>query len=286
MNEKNLFKINPIEKLILRRRREIVIAAGVLCITASFLSFSLEIAFVPVVFLLLLFSLIFSLNFTVVSKINQATKYYTHELDLAKSLESINMLMEIIPLKEKIYHALLCNNRIACLIAMGETETAEKEVRLFWQTFNPLKMPPNILLSLHYNMAIIKLRKRDFTGFNEQLKAACIYRDKLIRKRKKYHPEDTIEYLTLIAATYGEYDPELEGKLLTTLSFINGEPRKKPVPPSKYLGVYYRLFEMFKGNNLPEKATHYANLVINIGNEQFLSYRNAKEYLSNANGSN
>ncbi|MCH5191593.1 MAG: hypothetical protein J1F23_05455 [Oscillospiraceae bacterium] len=194
--------------------------------------------------------------------------------------------MEIIPLKEKIHHETLCINRISCLIEMGETERAEEETRLFWLTFNPLKMPPIMLLSLHYNMAIIKLRNRDFKGFNEQLNAACIYRDKLVGKSKKYHPEDNIEYLTLIAATYGGYDPQLEGRLLATLNFINGEPRKKPVPPSKYLGVYYRLFEFFKNNNLPEKATYYAELVINIGNEQFLSYRNAKEYLNNANGSN
>ena len=286
MNEKKQFKINPIEKLIFRRRREIVLAVGILCITAYILSVHFEIILVPAISFFLLLSLIYFSKLIIVSKINQTAKYYTHELNLAKSLESINALMEIIPLREKIYHAILCVNRISCLIEMGETEKAEEETRLFWQTFAPLKTPPYILLCLHHNMAIIKLRKRDFTGFNEQLKAACMYRDKLVGKRKKYHPEDTVEYLTLIAATYGEYNPELEGKLLTTLNFQNGEPRKKPASPARYIGVYYRLFEFFKNNNLPEQAMHYAELVINIGNEQFLSYRNAKEYLSNANGSN
>lgn len=287
MNEKKQFKINFIEKMILRRRRGIVIAAGILCITVDLISAHFELAFVPIFSLLLLFLLIFSLNFTVASKINQVTKYYTHELNLAKSLESISTLMEIIPLKEKIYHATLCIDRISCLIEMGETEKAEEEIRLFWQTFNLSKMPPNTLLCLHHNMAIIKLRNRDFKGFNEQLKAACMYRDKSVGKRKKHRPEDdTIEYLTLIAATYGEYDSGLESKLLATLNFQNGEPRKKPASPARYMGVYYRLFEFFKKNNLPEQAMHYAELVINIGNEQFLSYRKAKEYLCNADGSN
>ena len=67
---------------------------------------------------------------------------------------------------------------------------------------------------------------------------------------------------------------------------LNGKPLKKAPKPMYSLMAYNHLFMFYKNQNNVEKATYYAQQVVNIGNEQLFDYRRAKEYLENENSSN
>ncbi len=66
----------------------------------------------------------------------------------------------------------------------------------------------------------------------------------------------------------------------------NGKIGNKKPSNIQIISAYGLLFSFYKLNGNGEKASEYANKIAETGNEQLVVYRNAKEYLENANANN
>lgn len=89
-------------------------------------------------------------------------------------------------------------------------------------------------------------------------------------------------------ALYGGNDPAFEE---TVFAFLykrkaNGKIGNKKPSNIQIISAYGLLLSFYKLNGNGEKATEYANKIAEMGNEQLVVYRNAKEYLENANANN
>lgn len=108
-------------------------------------------------------------------------------------------------------------------------------------------------------------------------------------KTSKRLLEDEFKEVKLLEeALYGGSDPEFQEKVFDFLykRKPNGKIGNKNPSNIQTLSAYGLLFSFYKLNGNSEKAIEYANKIAEIGNEQFIVYRKAKEYLEHANANN
>lgn len=108
-------------------------------------------------------------------------------------------------------------------------------------------------------------------------------------KTARYLSGDRFKEVKLLEeALYGGNDPQFERNVLNFLYDVNSKGKIRNVKPSNIqkISAYGLLFNFYKLNGNSEKATEYANRISKIGNEQFIVYRNTKEYLTNADKCN
>lgn len=108
-------------------------------------------------------------------------------------------------------------------------------------------------------------------------------------KTARYLLEDEFKEVKLLEeALYGNNDLKFEESVFNFLYKIkpNGKITNKRPSDIQKIFAYGLLFRFYKLNGNSEKATEYARKTAEIGNEQFIVYRNAKEYLENADKCN
>ena len=84
-----------------------------------------------------------------------------------------------------------------------------------------------------------------------------------------------------------DYDSVLEKAILDKAKFHAGKvlPEEK-VSPLSLVTAYSLLCEYFKRIKLDDKRRYYSEQLIKLANNQFKAYRDAKEFLDNANEGN
>ena len=93
------------------------------------------------------------------------------------------------------------------------------------------------------------------------------------------------ELKLLEESLYGGNDPKFETKVFYFLYEKNSSGKVKNKKPTnmQMISAYGLLLNYYKLNEDSEKATEYANKIIELGNENLVTFRKAKEYLDNAN---
>ena len=287
------FKINKIEKFIIKNRKLLVIITACIFIFAMTLCAIMLIPYGSTILLVLYWLIIQLFVVVILKKSNQVLEIRNKHLQPEKALDATNQLIATTNEKDFQNVAVFLNNRVAFLMDMGEFELAENEIRAFWLKFGNKKLLPNTYVAIHSNMAAIALEKKDFKSYEEQFRTICQYESQVKNKRMKRQIHHMIvslqqyaeaivanetcdfgDYVTRIWAT-NHYDP-LKNKNLTDEQTL----------PYSYLVAYENLFIFTQNTGDTERAKTYAQQIINIANEQFYIYRKAKEYLENGNSSN
>ena len=287
------FKINKIEKFLIKYKSSLIIIIAIIFVVGMFTLTFNNIPFVAPISFIFYFILTRAIASVAIIKNNKILKIRNTELELNKALNATNQLIDVTNPKDFQSLALFYNNRIAYLIGMGEFEKAENEICVFWQKFNTKKVSPLTLIAIHTNMASIALEKRDFKTYEEQFQLICAYHsqntNKVIKRYSKYAITNLQQSAEAIVANENSNFDEYSARVWHS---IHLEPMKQKiltdeqVQPYSYLQAYENFFIFNQNKGDTEKAKTYAQQIINIANEQFYIYRKAKEYLENGNSSN
>lgn len=205
---------------------------------------------------------------------NDPSKNY---LKVGESLNRTNYLLSILNEKNVKEKELLCSNRIAYLINMGEFEQAKEEISLFKQTFN-IDKNPVIAYFFYYNNAILNLIEDDIDNYTSNMKSASFYKAQLKGMDKIEAEYAALKNANYIDAHFTE-NPNFENDVT---EYLNKNPK---LPVSFFETQYIALFIYFRRLGNKEKAIQYANYVLQVANCNYELYdcRVAKEFLDNAN---
>lgn len=288
------FKLNGFEKFIIRHNKLICIIAIIAVIISVTLSIKFEDYSLFTSLTMLIYWLVFLFTLRIpLDKVNQITKLCNEQCDMYACIDACNQMIEAYNPKSITQLSNLCLNRIVCLINIGDYDRAEKELNLFWQSFNLKKLNGLDLASTHILMANIALGKENPTLFNEQMALVREYsNNSTIVGPLRRNYEHNVASISLMAEAMNAnessnaYDFEMRVLALLNTNPMTGKPRKKPAERLFYFSANNKLFEFYKNSGNKEKATYHAYQLLNLGNEQFEDYRRAKEYLENANRSN
>lgn len=288
------FKLNEFEKIIFKNKHlakwfflAIYFLLIVVSINYDFPTFAVNL------FLILLVSSVFSINLYPALKAHKLLKLHNETLDMYAFLDGTNLMIESLNPKDIANISNFCNNRITALYNIGEYEKAETEIRLFWQSFDLKKVPVATIASTHISMAMLALTNLDEKTYNEQMRIVYQYRQNSQNNTLVLNTLDyAIENIHIFAdAKKAEKNNEIIDFEARVFAHLNTNPNsKKPCKkvPSKLevFSAYCKLFIYYKNIDNTQKATYYAQQLVNMGNEQLAAYRKAKEYLENANRSN
>lgn len=285
------FKLNGFEKFIIKNHKVMRVIALIpyaisVCLSSYYDVFG-EIAFIVTLIALFYIAMLPQLKNIKLVKLNNV------EMDLYEFINGSNMMIEATNPKDVQNITTFCISRIIALINMGEFDRAENELRLFWQSFDLKKIPANVLADTHIAMANIMLEKGDMKSFNDQMNLVYQYQKNAqgfaILKNTLNHNINGIHlFAEAVTADENRNENDYEARVLEHLNTnpINNKPRKKQAQPMYFVSAYNKLFNFFKRTGNTQKATYYAQQILNIGNEQLIDYRRAKEYLENENSSN
>lgn len=288
--------IKPFEKLLIKHRKPAIVFLSIIYVflMGLFAYISNDSLLVAVILTIAFFVVLVLLTLIPEIRNTKIVKLRTETLELYKSFNANNELIELTMKSNKDFAATYCSNRIAYLIDMGNFEQAENEIYLFWRTFVPNKTTELIFIYTHIHMTIIALEKRDFKVYNEQMNIIWNYlnnnnkKNKLAKKQIDHSFKGLQFSFDIINAT-PETDTEALSAFRWDLAFtdpISLTRIQGNIPPYNLMCAYYDFFELYKNTNNEKLAQQNAQQVVNIGNEQFIYYRRAKEYLENANRSN
>lgn len=285
------FKLNGFEKFIIKKHKAMRIVACIFLFIAFF-SYNYRVVLGSALILLAL-AFYFYVCMLPSLKNLKLTKLNNIEMNLDAFINGANLMIEATNPKDLSNITTFCINRIIALINMGEFDRAENELRLFWQTFDLKKIPAGVLADTHIAMANIALEKGDMKAFNDQMNLVYQYRKNaqgfaILKNALDYSINGIHLFAEAVTADEHRNENDYEARVFAHLNTnpINNKPRKKAPQPMYVVSAYGKLFEFFKHTGNIEKATYYAQQLINIGNEQIIDYRKAKEYLENANRSN
>lgn len=285
------FKLNGFEKFIIRNHKVMRIVAIVLyCPALCLRNYYTLPGAIAVILTLIGLGYVFMLPSLKTLKL---TKFNDVELDINAFIDGSNQMIEATNPKDLPNITIGCANRIVALINIGDFERAETEIRLFWQTFDLKKVPISILAQVHLSMANIALEKRDMKAFNEQMNIVYAYqknaqKNVVVKNAINYSINGINLFYEAITATEISNEAEYEARVFAWLytNPATNKPLKKEPSPMTFISAYDKLTIFYKNKGNTEKATYYAQQLVNIGNEQIIDYRRAKEYLENANRSN
>ncbi len=287
------FKLNRLEKFIIRHKVSIIRITGLIYIIGMIISAILLVPLGAPLLLVLFFLTLQIYLFVIVKKSNQTLIIRNIHLQPEKALNATNQLIDITSEKNIQDMAVFLNNRVAFLMNMGEFEQAENEIRMFWQKFANKKLANQTRIVIHINMATIALEKKDFKSYEEQFRIICEYEKKKANKRIKREIKHFIISLTQYAeAVVANENSNFEDYAVRVWQTNHYDPTKdknltdEQMQAYSYLVAYENLFTFTKNQGNVEKAKTYAQQIVNIANEQFYIYRKAKEYLENGNSSN
>lgn len=291
-----MFELNEFEKFVIRHYSAITVAYLVIVTVLAVIDNVFENMFtLPLLLMLIVY---FGGLFVIMipsKKIKQINELSNVALDMSRALDAYNQLIEATNKKSTKILPSYCICRINCLVNMGDFDRAENEIRLFWQHFNLKKIPASDLALTHTLMANIALEKGNIQLFNEEMRIANEYGSNaemvgIFRRVYNYNLTDINLFAEAYFANENSNAQDFEARIFAHMSYdeTTAKKRKKNKTPSPmvYFSAYNRLFIFYKNQGDLNKATYYAQQLVNIGNEQLSDYRKAKEYLENGNSSN
>lgn len=214
-----------------------------------------------------------------------ATKLYNDDLDPKSAVSLTEELLEIqqrnvLYEKQQIY-----NDLFEYLISLGDTE---KIIDLYTEIRRKnKKIDKSYDLQLRLFLCTAYLNRGEKYLYDEEINKIQIQLAE--SKTARFFLKDQFKEVKLLEKSlYGNNDPRFEENVFGFLYKIkpNGKTENKKPSNIQKISAYGLLFNFYKLNGNSEKATEYAIKAVEIGNEQFIVYRNAKEYLENADKSN
>ncbi len=285
------FKLNPIEKFVIANNKLLKIVVMVLYFLA--LCLRNDNAIVGTVVTLITFFGLFYIFMLPSLKNLQLAKLNDVDLDIQSFINGTTEMLSVTDPKDLQSITAGCTNRIVALINIGDFDTAEQEIKLFWQKYDLKKVNLLYLVQTHAMMANIALEKGDRNLFDSEMQIVYNYGKNpamigVFKHSYNHLVKDRQLGVEACDATPNSNAQDFETRVFEYLNTnpLNGKPLKKAPKPMYSLMAYNHLFIFYKNQNNVEKATYYAQQVVNIGNEQLYDYRRAKEYLENENSSN
>lgn len=290
-----MLKLNKLERFMWRHQRKILLICWILAVLPAIISNLLEytlIFYFP--FLMLVEATVITTAIYMIilsSRIRNFTRVYNYQFNMQAFLEGTNLLIETTNPKHKTQMSAACYNRIITLYIMGDYDRTEHEIKCFLQTFGHNNL--TFTIRMYIKMAQIALIKENYEAYNEyiikiQTLLESVTGLKLVKNALNYDYVNFVLFTDAMLCNKNINEAEYEAKVFEILntSHLTGKPRKKEIMPIEYFSAYYKLFLFFKNRANTEKATFYANLLMRFGNAQLAAFREAKEYLENANRSN
>ncbi len=290
-----MLKLNKLEKFMWYHQRKILFTAWIIAILptvilnfidiTSFVNFSLLMLTEAIVLTVAIYIIILS------SRIKSHAKVYNYQLNMQAFLDGINLLIEASNPKNKTQMSSVCHDRILALYVMGDYDRAEQECKCFLQAFGHSN--PVFTIKIHIKLAQIALIKKNYEAYNEyiikiQTLIESVTGLKFVKNALNYDYANFVMFADALLCNRNISETEYEAKVFEMLntSHLTGKPRKKEIMPIEYYSAYYKLFLFFKNKGNTERAMLYADSIIRFGNVQLAGWREAKEYVENANRSN
>lgn len=208
-----------------------------------------------------------------------ATKLCNDELDPKSAVRLTEEFLKIrqrdnLYEKQQIY-----NDLFGYCISLGDTE---KVIDLYTEIKRKNKeIEKSYDLELRLFLCTAYLNRGEKYLYDKEMNEIQIILSE--SKTARYLSGDRFKEVKLLEeALYGNNDPRFEENVWNFLYNVNskGKIRNKKPSDIQKISAYGMLFNFYKLNGNSEKATEYANRISEIGNEQFIVFRNAKEYLS------
>lgn len=290
-----MLKLNKFEKFIWYHQRKFLFACWLVSILAiillnlvgidSLFSFATLLAVETIVLITAIYIILLS------SRIKEFAKVYNYQLNMQVFLEGTNLLIENTSPKSKTQMLTNCYNRILTLFTMGDYDRVEYELSCFFHTFKQDNL--TITIPAYIKAAQIALLKGNSQAYNEYtIKIQTLLESltglKIIKNALNYDFANFILYADAVLCNRDINEFEYESKVFEILNTDKhtGKVRKKEIMPIEYFYAYYKLFLFFKNKGNTQKAKLYAEMIMNIANDQLIGWREAKEYLENENRSN
>ena len=287
------FKLNRIEKFVIKHYKALLYSYFIMVALVTFVTIYLELsdfAFLVNSLFFLLVSLAICVPFHKTKKIAELND---KDFNMYAMLDACNQMIEACNPKDTVRISSFCLMRITGLINIGDFDRAQQELEAFWQYFDLKKVHPLDVAQSHISLANIALEKGDFTLFDNEMRIVYEYgNNSTIAGPLRHTYNHSVKGIQLVAEAYyadkNSNGQDYECRVFKHLNTnpLTGKPLKKIAKPMYYLMAYNKLFLFFRNVGNIEKATHYAQQLVSIGNEQLSDYRRAKEYLENGNSSN
>ena len=214
-----------------------------------------------------------------------ATKLYNDDLDPKSAVSLTQELLKLRKIYDLNEKQQIYNDLFEYYISLGDTE---KVIDLYTEIKRKnKKIDKSYDLQLRLFLCTAYLYRGEKYLYDQEINNIQIQLDK--SKTARYLLKDQFNEVKLLEeALYGNNDPRFEEKVFNFLYKIkpNGKMGNKKPSNIQKIFAYGLLFNFYKSNSNSEKATEYARKTAEIGNEQFIVYRIAKEYLENADRSN
>lgn len=214
----------------------------------------------------------------------RADKFYSKNQNPNAAITLTNELLDIIGTKEPVEKIYIYFDLITYYIAIGEYEKVIDTCTIIRRNWAGKKIERTYDLSLRLFLSIAYLKRGEKDLYDKEIDYVREQMEKTkITKRVIAHQFTEVRLLE--ESLYGGNDPKFEEKVFDFLyGKRSNDKDKNPKPTNmQMISAYGLLFNYYKLNEDSEKATEYANKIIDMGNEQLAVYRNAKEYLDNAN---
>lgn len=290
-----MLKLNKFEKFMWHHQRTILLVCWLVAafpmIIINFVDIFSLFHFLSLMILEVLILTVAIYMIILTSRIRSFVRVYNYQLNMQAFLDGTNLLIEASNPKYKNQMMANCYNRIITLYNMGDYDRAEYEINCFLHSFSHNNL--TFIIKVYIRMAQIALIKGNFKVYNEyiikiQTLLESITGLKVVKNSLNYDYTNFVLFTDAMICNKNINETEYESKVFEVLntSPYTGKPRKKEIMPIEYISAYYKLFLFFKNRENAEKTAFYANLLIRFGNIQLIAYREAKEYLENANRSN
>ncbi|MBR0541222.1 MAG: hypothetical protein IJK26_03340 [Clostridia bacterium] len=283
------FKVNPFERFIIRNHsllKWLVLIVGVASYTLLLEKAGVDFIWIMLTGLLIFVPTVYLIELTAGLKFRKIQSIELKELDLKKAVEASDKMLALLKEKQLDYIGTATLLKANALYNMGEKNEALSCIYAFLQKANGKKPPCAQIAENHSLLASIALYDYDFEKFEEHLNLVSQYISQSKRAyRKFYERAEIIKSHRLNEKLYKseEYDETLEKAIVNKAYTFNGKqltPDK--VSPLSLIVAYSLLCEYFKRLGIDDKRRYYSGELIKVGNEQFKAYRNAKEFLENA----
>lgn len=215
----------------------------------------------------------------------RANKFYCDNLDSKSAVSLTKELLKIrrggeLYEKQEIY-----NDLFGYYISLGDNE---KVIDLYTEIRRKnKKIDKSYDLQLRLFLCAAYLNRGEKLLYDKEI--GKIQSGILKFKTTKRLLDDELKEVKLLEESlYGGNDSAFEEKVFDFLyrKKSNGKLGNKKPSNIQIISAYGLLFSFYKLNGNIEKADEYANKIAEMGNEQLIVYRRAKEYLENANKGN
>ena len=214
-----------------------------------------------------------------------ATKLYNDDLDPKSAVSLTEELLKLQKRDELFEKQQNYNNLFEYYLSLGDTE---KVIDLYTEIKRKnKKIDKSYDLQLRLFLCTAYLNRGEKYLYDQEMNIIQTQLAKSKTARRLLN--DQFKWVKLLEESlYGNNDLRFEEQVFNFLYKVkpNGKMGNKKPSDIQKISAYSLLFNFYKSNGNSEKATEYARKTAEIGNEQFIVYRIAKEYLENADRSN